>query len=65
MPADLANTIKTILEEGIKTSTIDERAKDSFTASLLAKENGFGINIIGALFSRINADLATKSVSVG
>lgn len=65
VPADLANTIKTILEEGIKTSTIDERAKDSFTASLLAKENGFGINIIGALFSRINADLATKSVSVG
>ena len=62
---DLGNTIGTILDGGIKSEAIDKKALDSFTAKLTAKNAEFDINIVGALFSRINADLQVKPVSIG
>lgn len=65
VPSDLITTIQTILDEGIKSSDLNDKAEDSFTATLTSRDKGFDINVIGAIFSRINADLAIKPVSIG
>lgn len=63
--ADLGATISTILDSGIKSETTDNKALDSFTAQLTSETTKFNINLIGAIFSRINADLQVKPVSIG
>lgn len=63
--SDLGTTIGTILEGGMKSEALDNKALDSFTAKLTSKSTEFDINIVGALFSRINADLQVKPVSIG
>lgn len=64
---DLGSTINTIITEGIQSATIDNKAEDSFSTTLTPRSDGvsFDLNLRGAIFSRINADLAVKSVSVG
>lgn len=62
---DLGATIRTILDSGIKSATTDNKALDSFTAQLTSETTKFNINLIGAIFSRINADLQVKPVSIG
>lgn len=64
---DLGKVIKTIIDEGISSETIDKKAEDSFSTTLTANSNGTGFNLSlrGAIFSRINADLDVKSVSIG
>lgn len=63
--SDLSQTIKSIIDEGIKTEDIDNKAIDSFSSSLSNKGNNFSVNVRGAIFSRINADLDVKPVTVG
>lgn len=65
MPANLGTTIGTIIDKGIRNETINSDAKDSFKATLTTNKAHFDINIVGAIFARINADLAIKPVSVG
>lgn len=61
---DFGTTVKTIIEEGIKDKTIDDKAIDSFSSTIKQDDSHFDINIRGAIFSRINAELAMKSVSI-
>lgn len=61
----LGTTIGTILEKGIRSEEIDKKALDSFSAKLTPSTSKFDINVVGALFSRINADLQVQPVTIG
>lgn len=62
--SDFGSTVKTVIEEGIKTKAIDDKAIDSFSSTLTQNEGHFDINVRGALFARINAELVMKQVSI-
>lgn len=62
--SDFGTTVKTIIEEGIKNKTIDDKAIDSFSSTIKQNNSHFDINIRGAIFARINAELAMKPVSI-
>lgn len=62
----LGSTIKTILENGITNDTLNNDAKDQFKATLFKgkDDSHFEINVIGALFARINAELVNRTVQI-
>lgn len=62
----LGGTIKTILENGITNDDLNNSAKDQFKATLVKGDNDshFEINVIGALFARINAELVNRTVQI-
>lgn len=65
-PNDFTQTVQSALTQQIKEST-NSKLIDSFDASIITGSNSSQINICfkGALFSRINADLVSKTTSVG
>ena len=64
IPENYEEVIAGVIENGITTSEQDEQVVDSFTATLTQDEDHFDINFIGAIFSRINAELKMSTVSI-
>lgn len=66
LPDDFVQTVETALTQQIKEST-NSKLIDSFDASIINGSSSSQMNIClkGALFSRINADLVSKTLSVG
>ena len=65
--ADFASTIKDIIEKGIESEDVDNKAIDSFTAQIKqnsGNDSHIDINVRGALFARINAALEMKQVLI-
>ena len=62
--SDFGSTVKTVIEEGIKDGKIDNKAIDSFSSTITQNDNHFDINIRGALFARINAELSMEQVII-
>ena len=65
-PSDFGTTVDTAINKPIS-KTINETLKDSFDASITSGANSNKINLCvrGALFSRINADMVSKMMSIG
>lgn len=63
----LINAIKSITENGKVLKSIDSTALDSFGSSIVGSKESKTINlsVYGAMFSRINADLWDRTVTVG
>lgn len=62
---ELGTTIKTVLNEGIKNDTVNNKAIDSFSIITQSSlNNTFIFQVLGALFSRINADLIETTTHV-
>lgn len=64
MADDFDDTVYTVLTEGIKNSEIDNAAIDSFEVDITSYRSNFDLDIYGAIFSRINADLIMDSVVI-
>lgn len=65
-PSNFGTTVDTAINKPIS-KTINETLKDSFDASITSGANSNKINLCvrGALFSRINADMVSKMMSIG
>lgn len=63
----IIEAIKSIIENNKVTQTVDPTALDSFGSSIIGDKNAktVNLNVFGAIFSRINADLWDRTVTVG
>lgn len=64
IPENYSHIISEVIKDGINTPEEDEQAVDSFTATITQEGDHFDINFIGAIFSRINAELKMSVVSI-
>ena len=65
-PTNFGTTVDTAINNKV-TSTNNETLKDSFDVSIISGANSNKVNLCvrGALFSRINADLVSKMMTIG
>lgn len=64
IPENYPDIISKVIKNGITDSDEDEQVVDSFTATLTQDKSHFDINFIGAIFSRINAEMEMRTVSI-
>lgn len=62
--SDFGTTVKTVIDKGIENKEIDDKAIDSFSSTIKWDEAHVDINVRGAIFARINADLDIKQVQI-
>lgn len=71
LPDNYGDIVGRVIEEGITGDTFeeanqfDETVVDVYAATLTPKDNEFSINVVGALFSRITADLSMQLKTIG
>lgn len=65
-PKDFETTINSAINDNVN-DTLNQKLKDSFDATIVKgeKDRQVSINVKGAIFSRINADLVLKPISIG